>query len=92
MSKLADITASCDVAGCRRMVKIGQTCCPYHASHRIGSKANRRGRGAKALTDEQVAEVRRMWSRFVPINEIASHFGVDRKTVRRHLKQSRSAS
>lgn len=89
----------CVETDCRLQRQAGSIKCPKHSrAHRNPDQGpNRPSDGVHTgskpkLTDEDVAEIRRMWSQFKPVKEIAAHFKVSTVTVRKYLKQSRSAS
>lgn len=93
---------TCTRPGCALERMAGSVMCPGHslATRNPDSTLNKNktsdgsnpGGGRQKLTDDDVAEMRRMWSQFKPQKEIAAHSKVSTATVRKYLRQSRSAS
>ena len=85
--------------GCTRQRIKGSVMCITHTEAIRSGKAGpnktsdgvRLGRTRK-LTDEQVTELRKMWSQFKSQKEIAAHFGVSVDTVRAYIRRSRSGA
>lgn len=91
---------TCSQPGCELERMRGSIMCPRHSlalrnpdsgSNKTSDGVNPGG-GQRKLTDDDVAEMRRMWSQFKSQREIAAHFRVSTNTVRKYLRQSRSAS
>ena len=81
----------CSHASCASAAVHGSPFCRHHISERARDRANtsdgtQPGGRQNKLTPEQHAELRRMWSQFVPLNEIARHFGISLTTAKRYVK------
>lgn len=81
----------CSHASCTAAALSGSPLCREHREQKVRDHQNtsdgtQPGGRQKKLTPEQHAELRRMWSQFVPLRDIARHFGISLTTAKRYVK------